>query len=163
MEYSAPDPRLARLVAASRRWRKIEHLEVTDSTNSVAAAGARSGSPAGLVVVADHQTAGRGRFGRRWEDRPGGSLLMSCLVDMPPRPTLVPLAAGLSVADVVTRAGPDPELKWPNDVLIAGRKCAGVLVEVCSPLLVVGIGVNIDWRGEVPPESWTSLAEEIHD
>ncbi len=86
---------------------------------------------------------------------------MSCLVDLPPRPTLVPLAAGLVVADVVARAGAEPELKWPNDVLIAERKCAGVLVEVCKRLLVVGIGLNTDWRGAMPPESWTSLAEEL--
>ncbi len=120
-------------------------------------------------------------------------MLMSCLVDAPLRPTLVPLAAGLAVGDTVARAGAEPELKWPNDVLISGRKCAGVLVEAPGARvpLVVGIGVNTDWRGEgrasVPlsqeggrgsgrelpsiteenaPEPggtrpWTSLAEEL--
>ncbi|MDQ4131280.1 MAG: biotin--[acetyl-CoA-carboxylase] ligase [Actinomycetota bacterium] len=146
MDDNAPATRLTRLVADSARWREIEHLEVADSTNA---------------VVADHQTAGRGRFGRRWEDRPGGSLLVSCLVDTPARPTLVPLAAGLAVADSVGSAGAEPELKWPNDVLVAGRKCAGVLVEACTHQLVIGIGVNVDWRGAVSPGSWTSLAEEL--
>lgn len=155
-----------RVVANSTRWRAVERLEVTDSTNAIVASRARAGAPPGLVVVADHQTAGRGRAGRRWEGRPGGSLLMSCLVDAPPRPTLVPLAAGLAVADVVAAAGAEPELKWPNDVLIAGRKCAGVLVEApAAPhRLVVGIGVNTDWRGEVrarAPATSTSLAEEL--
>ncbi len=161
MDDNAPDPRLLRFVADSRRWREIEHLEVAQSTNSVVAERARFGARTGLVVVADHQTAGRGRFGRRWEDRPGGSLLVSCLVDMPARPTLVPLAAGLAVADTVASAGAEPELKWPNDVLVAGRKCAGVLVEACMNHLVVGIGANVDWRGEASPGSWTSLAEVL--
>ncbi|MFN2556464.1 MAG: biotin--[acetyl-CoA-carboxylase] ligase [Nitriliruptorales bacterium] len=166
MDYIAPDARLAQLVAVSGRWREIEHLEVTESTNSVVAARARAGVPAGLVVVADHQTAGRGRFARRWEDRPGGSLLMSCLVEAPARPTLVALAAGLGVADAVARAGAEPELKWPNDVLIAGRKCAGVLIEAPAGTerLVVGIGMNTDWRGEARPGTtapWTSIAEEL--
>ncbi|MDP8928321.1 MAG: biotin--[acetyl-CoA-carboxylase] ligase [Actinomycetota bacterium] len=169
---------LARAVVRSGRWREVERLEVTDSTNAVVAARARAGAPPGLVVVADHQTAGRGRFGRRWEDRPGGSLLVSCLVGAPPRATLVPLAVGLAVADVVARAGAEPELKWPNDVLIAGRKCAGVLVEAPAPQqwLVIGIGMNTDWRSEAaagspathltdppgpPARLWTSLAEEL--
>ncbi|MDP8960823.1 MAG: biotin--[acetyl-CoA-carboxylase] ligase [Actinomycetota bacterium] len=169
---------LARAVGTSGRWREVERLEVTDSTNAVVATRARAGAPPGLVVVADHQTAGRGRFGRRWEDRPGGSLLVSCLVDAPPRPTLVPLAVGLALADVIAGAGAEPELKWPNDVLIAGRKCAGVLVEAPTPPqpLVIGIGMNTDWRSEAragspathpahPPGSpappWTSLAEEL--
>ncbi|MDQ3932499.1 MAG: biotin--[acetyl-CoA-carboxylase] ligase [Actinomycetota bacterium] len=158
--------RLARALATSSRWRDVEHFEVTDSTNAVVAARSRAGAPPGLVVVADHQTAGRGRFGRQWEDHPGGSLLVSCLVNAPPRPTLVPLAAGVAIADAVAAAGAVPELKWPNDVLIAGRKCAGVLVEAPAPpqRLVIGIGLNTDWRGEaaaISPSTWTSLAEEL--
>lgn len=157
---------MARALATSSRWRDLEHIEVTDSTNAVVAARSRAGAPPGLVIVAEHQTAGRGRLGRRWEDRPGGSLLVSCLVDAPPRPTLVPLAAGVAVADVVAGAGAVPELKWPNDILIAGRKCAGVLVEALAQpqRLVIGIGVNTDWRGEAgagSPTTWTSLAEEL--
>lgn len=146
------------------RWTSLVHLTATTSTNDVVAARARAGEPAGLVVVADRQTAGRGRLARPWEDRAGGSLLVSCLVDTSPQPPdLTPLAAGLAVADAVRAAGSAPELKWPNDVLVAGRKCAGILVEAVrrgdEVRLVIGVGVNVDWAGASPPAGGTTLAE----
>lgn len=150
------------------RWTRIEHLEQVTSTNEVAADNGRAGEPPGLVVVADHQTAGRGRHGRRWADEPGRSLMMSALVrDVFPRSSLVPLAAGLAVATAAEAVHATPELKWPNDVLVDGRKCAGVLVEAVGDLpgrLVVGIGVNVDWRGVERDEDtagWGSLAEAL--
>lgn len=160
-------------------WSRLEELEETTSTNDVVAERARAGAPAGLVVVAERQTAGRGRLGRVWEDRPGGSLLVSFLVGVPPRgQTLVPLATGLAVSDALRRRGVDAELKWPNDVLAVdrgtgeGRKVAGVLVERhddpgVGPYLVIGIGVDVDWRGADragEAAAWTSVAEELdHD
>jgi BirA family biotin operon repressor/biotin-[acetyl-CoA-carboxylase] ligase len=149
-------------------WRALEHLRETTSTNDAVAARARSGAAGGLVLVADHQTAGRGRRGRRWEDHPAGSLLASFLVGVPPRGTsLVPLATGLAVSDALRRHGVRADLKWPNDLLVGDRKCAGILVErhddpAPGPFLVLGVGIDVDWRGtdrSGEAAGWTSLAE----
>lgn len=157
-----PTTRLAPLFHPGGRWSAFEHLVETTSTNDLVAARARAGAPSGLVVMADRQRAGRGRAGRRWEDAPGGSLLVSCLVDPPPQPTLASLAAGLSVTDAASRVGVGNGLKWPNDVLVDGRKCAGVLIEVVQRRLVIGLGINVDWRGRArsgEAATWASLAE----
>jgi BirA family biotin operon repressor/biotin-[acetyl-CoA-carboxylase] ligase len=166
--------RLEAQLAGPSYWTRIEHLDETTSTNDVVGARARDGAGGGLVVVADRQTAGRGRLGRRWEDRPDGSLLVSFLVGVPPRgQTLVPLATGLAVADALRRHGVRGELKWPNDVLVTAgeppqaRKCAGILVErhddeAVGAFLVIGVGVDLDWRGTDRGgggAEWTSLAE----
>lgn len=159
-------------LAGGSCWHTLEHLAETTSTNDVAAARARDGAAAGLVVVADRQTAGRGRRGRRWEDRPGRDLLVSLLVDPPPTGTsLLPLVAGLAVADAVGREGVATVLKWPNDVLVAATeppaKCAGILAERHDlpdrgPVVVLGIGIDLDWRGVEragAASGWRSLAE----
>ena len=157
-------PRLQALLEGPAPWYRIEHLEVATSTNDVATELAEAGAAPGLVVVADRQTAGRGRAGRAWEDRPGGSLLCSCLVATPSVPTLVPLAAGLAAHHAVRRQGTRAELKWPNDVLIDGAKCGGVLVENPGDgVLVVGIGLDLDWRDHDragASADWTSVAEQ---
>lgn len=158
-------------VAASSRWTTLEHHGEVTSTNDVVRGRHGSGSATGLVVVADRQVAGRGRRGRVWEDRPGGSLLVSFALAAPVAgpATLVPLAAGLAVVDAVAARGVTARLKWPNDVLAGGtperdgRKCAGILVERHEPpergaVLVVGVGVDVDWR-DAPSAAWTSLAE----
>lgn len=163
-----PTVRLRRLLASSPRWSAVEQHEQVTSTSEVAAERAAGGAAPGLVVLADRQTAGRGRAGRRWEDRPGGSLLVSVLLTSPAAAGLVPLAAGLATRGALCAHGADAELKWPNDVLMAGRKCAGILVERHAAdegvraMLVVGIGVNVDWRDSPLPHDarWTSLAEE---
>lgn len=117
------------------------------------------GGPDGRVVVADHQTAGRGRAGRSWTDVPGAMLMFSALLrDVPiERAPLVSLAAGLAVARAI---GHDARLKWPNDVLIGGRKVCGVLGEASGDHVVVGIGVNVAHaEGDLPAElGATSLA-----
>jgi BirA family transcriptional regulator, biotin operon repressor / biotin---[acetyl-CoA-carboxylase] ligase len=153
------------IVPDESRWSRIEHLEEVGSTNAVVMERARRGEPPGLVVVADHQTAGRGRRGRTWTDEPGASLLMSALLasDLP-RPTLAPLATGLAVRDALRELGAHPTLKWPNDVLLNGAKCAGILVEsLARPArIVIGIGVNVDWRAVGGAEArWTSVAEHL--
>lgn len=167
---TAPTRDLAALLEGPSVWHTIEVLEEVGSTNDVLAERAAGAAPAGLVVVADRQTAGRGRRGRPWEDvEPHRSLLVSTLLDAPARgATLVPLAAGVAVADAIRRTGVGARLKWPNDVLAAVdgelRKCAGILVERHDRHLVVGMGVNVDWRG-VPREgertSWGSVAEAL--
>ncbi len=116
------------------------HLRVTDSTNERARVLAAQGAPHGTLVTAGAQTAGRGRQGRSWSAPAGRALLMSLVVRADA--LLLPLRAGLAVADV---AGPEARVKWPNDVLLDGRKVAGVLVEG-RPLegwAVVGIGINV--------------------
>jgi BirA family transcriptional regulator, biotin operon repressor / biotin---[acetyl-CoA-carboxylase] ligase len=115
------------------------HLREIDSTNERARALAVAGAPHGTVVTAGVQTAGRGRQGRTWTAPPGTALLLSLVVreiDL-----LLPLRAGLAVADL---AGPAARVKWPNDVLVDGRKVAGILVEARPQegWAVVGIGIN---------------------
>lgn len=158
-----PPPRIVDRITASPRWRSVEYRRVVGSTNTVVAERAAGGEEAGLVVVAERQTAGRGRRDRSWFDQPGGSLAVTALVRAPDCATLGTLAAGLAVVDAAAAQGADTALKWPNDVLTPDdRKCAGVLLETAAGgLLAVGIGINVDWRqrsAEVDP-AWGSLAE----
>jgi len=115
------------------------HLRSTTSTNQRARELATAGAPSGTVVTAGVQTAGRGRQGRTWTAPPGRALLLSVVVrDLDP---LISLRTGLAVADL---AGPTALVKWPNDVLLDGRKVAGILVEARPQerWAVIGIGVN---------------------
>jgi len=136
------------------------HLRSTDSTNVRARELATSGAPHGTLVTAGEQSAGRGRQGRTWSASPGRALLCSLLLRNPP--ALLPLIAGVAVAEAATavarseEAGfSDAKLKWPNDVLISGRKVAGILVEgrPQESWAVVGIGINVALREQdFPPE-----------
>jgi BirA family biotin operon repressor/biotin-[acetyl-CoA-carboxylase] ligase len=123
------------------------HLRTTDSTNERAKALA-AGAPHGLLVTASEQTAGHGRQGRSWTAPAGEGLLMS--VVLRDWPELLPLVAAVAVARV---AGDDARIKWPNDVLIDGRKVAGILIEgrPQEGWAVLGIGVNVAVR-DFPPE-----------
>lgn len=141
--------------ATPQRFRDVRRLAEVDSTNRYLLDEARRGAATGLVVVADHQTAGRGRLGRTWEAPAGASLLMSVLL----RPALgvvdrqlVVMAAAVAMAEAVeTATGVRPELKWPNDLLVGNRKLGGILAEASGDAVVVGIGVNVAWPA-VPPE-----------
>ena len=127
------------------------HLRATDSTNDRAKALAARGAPHGTLVTAGEQSAGRGRQGRTWSAPPGRALLMSLVLRE--RPALLPLAAAVAVADV---AGAQAQIKWPNDVLLAGGgKVAGILVEARPQegWAVLGIGLNVAVRpGDLPDE-----------
>jgi BirA family biotin operon repressor/biotin-[acetyl-CoA-carboxylase] ligase len=139
------------------RWLGCQRIELEScaSTNDEAARLARAGAKHGTVVIAHRQTGGRGRDGRVWES-PLGGLYFSAVV----RPALpvaqVPpmtLAIGIGVCEAVKTTGARAELKWPNDLLVDGRKLAGVLVEAQSQgnrleSVVVGIGINL--TGELP-------------
>lgn len=127
----------------------------------------------GLVVIARHQTGGRGRMGRRWASLPGGQLQFSLVLhpNLPPQEVpLLSLVSGLAVAraleDVLALS---PALKWPNDVLLGGGKVCGILVEGARgrggrPRLVIGIGVNCDGTpGDFPPEVRASLTTLAHE
>jgi BirA family transcriptional regulator, biotin operon repressor / biotin---[acetyl-CoA-carboxylase] ligase len=93
--------------------------------------------PIGSVVVAEHQSAGRGRLDRRWEAPPGTALLASFVL---PRHPLLSLAAGVAAAEA---CGEGMRLKWPNDLMLGGRKAGGILVEVAADRAIVGIGINL--------------------
>jgi BirA family biotin operon repressor/biotin-[acetyl-CoA-carboxylase] ligase len=116
------------------------HLRATDSTNLRARALALAGAPHGTIVTADEQTAGRGRQGRTWTAPAGRALLFSVVVRDPP--PLLPLVAAVAVADTV---GDRAEIKWPNDVLLEGRKVAGILAEgrPAEGWAVLGVGLNV--------------------
>ena len=116
---------------------RIIHLESVASTQDVA-----RDLPLGSIVVADHQSAGRGRLEHRWEAPPGTALLVSFVLH--PNP-LLSLAAGVAAAEACDQG---VRLKWPNDLLLGGRKVGGILVEATSGKAVCGIGINLSWAPE---------------
>ena len=125
--------------------------------------------PEGALVVADHQTAGRGRLGRTWEAPPGTALLCSVLLK-PPAERIAPelsLVAGVAVADTLERAlGLSVQLKWPNDVMLRRNKVAGCLAEARDGAVVLGLGVNVNQTREQLPEragSVRSLTGRAYD
>jgi BirA family biotin operon repressor/biotin-[acetyl-CoA-carboxylase] ligase len=136
-------------------WCRFEWRPVLDSTMTEAARLAAAGAPAYTVVIAGEQTAGIGRFGRHWHSEPGAGLYMTWIL----RPRLesrqlpvVTLALGAALADAVEQTSSlQPDLRWPNDLLLNGRKCAGILVQLQEGALLSGIGVNIAHR-EFPAE-----------
>jgi BirA family biotin operon repressor/biotin-[acetyl-CoA-carboxylase] ligase len=126
------------------------HLRTATSTSDRARALALAGAPHGTLVTAGEQTAGRGRQGRRWSAPAGHALLCSLVLRDPP--TLLPLAAAVAVAEV---CGADAQIKWPNDIHVAGRKVAGILAEgrPQERWAVLGIGLNVAVRlDDLPPE-----------
>jgi BirA family biotin operon repressor/biotin-[acetyl-CoA-carboxylase] ligase len=201
------------LVVPDGLWSKFDVREETGSTNADAAAAAAAGAPEGLVVVAESQTAGRGRRDRQWTSPPRAGLTVSVLLrpdctersegreGMPRLPGLtdctersegqegmprlngltdctersegregmprlhrpgvpasafgwLPLLAGVALVEAVARIGEvEAALKWPNDLLIDDRKCAGILAEVSGDAVVIGIGVNVSTRADELPET----------
>lgn len=183
--------RFAELVSASTasgrlpgNW-NLRRIESTASTNDDLVRAAASGAPDRLVLVADHQTAGRGRLDRRWEAPAGENLLVSFLFRVvPDRPhrlvQSVALAAVQACRQITRVADPDVEvtLKWPNDIVIGARKLAGILAVASSrqhevegdceggttsvfvpEFVVVGLGLNVRWA----PDGAVSLAEFVDD
>jgi BirA family biotin operon repressor/biotin-[acetyl-CoA-carboxylase] ligase len=156
-----------------RPFGSVRHeLGEVDSTQEIARRLADAGAPEGTVVVAEHQRAGRGRGGRAWLDRPGENLLFSLVL----RPALnaaatpqLALLAAVAVAEAIENATAlAPAIKWPNDVLLEGRKVAGILAEAASfgdasTHVILGIGLNVNQR-DFPPDlapRVTSLAQRI--
>lgn len=121
--------------------------ESVASTNDEVRELARMGAPDGVIVVAEQQTAGRGRRGAAWFSPPGESLAFSILVKPQEPKALWPrlaLAGGLAVAEAVESCGLQAGIKWPNDVWLGGKKTAGILVEAGADFAVVGIGLNVN-------------------
>lgn len=164
---SIPEALVASLVDGPSIVTSVQWHERCRSTNAVGVEAAAAGAAEGLLILADEQDAGRGRHGRTWAAPPGTSLLLSLVVRpvVPPASlSLLPLLTGLVLAETVARHLPDVDvsLKWPNDLLVDGRKAAGILVEGSAGAAVVGMGVNVDWRGVQRPAELaeaTSLAE----
>jgi BirA family biotin operon repressor/biotin-[acetyl-CoA-carboxylase] ligase len=154
------------VVAPGGLWQDIRVVAETGSTNSDLLAGASGGLAEGSVLLAEAQSAGRGRLGRQWVSRPGTALTFSVLL----RPAAVPpanrgwlpLLAGVALARAVrAETMVDASLKWPNDVQVNGSKLAGILAEQAGGAIVVGIGINVSsGRDELPVTGATSLALE---
>lgn len=156
----------AAVVRPGGLWSAVVCRGVTGSTNADAAAAADAGAAEGLVVVAERQSAGRGRLGRVWESPAGAGLMVSVLL-RPGVPAArlgwLPLLAGVALASAVGRlTGLPAGLKWPNDLLVRDRKCAGILAEGgAGGMVVVGLGLNVTLRAdELPRADATSLALE---
>jgi BirA family biotin operon repressor/biotin-[acetyl-CoA-carboxylase] ligase len=150
--------------------RPLEVLVEVGSTNDTAMAAGRAGAPEGLAILADRQTAGRGRRGRAWASPPGVGLYTSILL-RPAQPlaqaSLLTLAGGLAVAEAISEvADREVRLKWPNDVLVDGRKVAGILTEMASvdawvSQVVVGIGINVNHGPPDLPEELSPVATSL--
>jgi BirA family biotin operon repressor/biotin-[acetyl-CoA-carboxylase] ligase len=155
----------AGLVRPGSLWREVRAVAETGSSNADLLSAAGAGAAEGTVLVAEAQTAGRGRLGRRWASPPRAGLTFSVLLrpDGVPAARLgwLPLLAGVAAAASVRAvAAVDATLKWPNDVLVGERKLGGILAERTGSAVVVGIGINV-WqtRSDLPPDAAaTSLA-----
>jgi len=141
----------ARVVRPGGLWREVRMVAETGSTNVDLLAAARVGAAEGTVLVAEAQTAGRGRLGRRWASPPRAGLTFSVLLRPLGVPAALlgwlPLLTGVAAASaVVGAAAADVALKWPNDVLAGGVKLGGILAERAGSAIVVGVGINV-WQG----------------
>jgi BirA family transcriptional regulator, biotin operon repressor / biotin---[acetyl-CoA-carboxylase] ligase len=166
-DLSRPPLREAALTRALVRpeglWRRLRVVAETGSTNADATLAVRAGEAEGLVIIAETQTAGRGRLDRRWQAPPRSSIIFSAVVRPIPPPATwgwLPLLAGVALAEAVGRlAVVDAVLKWPNDLLVrsatdgdaAYGKAAGVLAEIVDSNVVVGVGLNVSQRDEELP------------
>jgi BirA family biotin operon repressor/biotin-[acetyl-CoA-carboxylase] ligase len=150
----------------------LDYRETVDSTNRVALRLAREGAAEGTVVLADCQTAGRGRLNRDWQSPPGCNLYLSVILRpavAPPDASQITLLTGVAVAEAIASVCPaGVGIKWPNDVRIRGRKVCGILTEMRTVggqgAVIVGIGLNVNIRkGDFDPghcDTATSLREE---
>jgi BirA family biotin operon repressor/biotin-[acetyl-CoA-carboxylase] ligase len=178
MQRSTPErppldvERLRTALAAPPTSYDVEIVDAAPSTNVLVADRARVGAPEGLVVVAEHQTAGRGRLDRTWTTPARAALTFSVLLRPPVEAAAwpwLPLLTGVAVVRALRETGsPTAALKWPNDVLLGTRKTAGLLVERVDtsdgPAAVVGIGLNVSLtRADLPVEVATSIWEEGGD
>ena len=146
------------------RW----HFPEVDSTQNIAFALAEAGANHGTIVRADYQSAGRGRQGKTWQAPTGSSLMFSVLL-RPEVPfhelgTLSILVARALADEVASRTTDPVHIKWPNDVLINGKKLSGILLQTRSnpsPVAVLGIGINLNMPPELLPETATSLSRHV--
>ena len=151
--------------------RRVVCYERVGSTNDTAAQLADAGEAEGAVVIADEQTHGRGRIGRAWLAPAQSSILMSVLLRPDARACKqIGMAVALGACDAIEQVTDlKPQLKWPNDILLNGKKCAGILVEAKTlgdeiEYAIVGMGVNVNFRAaeiEGIPRDATTIADEL--
>ncbi|WP_347440386.1 biotin--[acetyl-CoA-carboxylase] ligase [Rubritalea sp.] len=125
---------------------RFHYAQVLESSNDTAAGLIRSGAQSGTLVMAEEQTNGRGRGGNQWSCPRGQGLLFSLVLEPDFDRTQwsrLALATGVALVEVLDKFGISADIKWPNDVWISGKKCAGVLVEGCEDRVVIGVGLNI--------------------
>jgi len=156
----------ARIIAQN-----IYSLDRVGSTNALAHKYAERGQPEGTLIIAERQTAGKGRLGRSWHSPAGCGLYFSLILRPPIPPAEAPgisLIAALSIVEAIRAASKlKAQLKWPNDVLCGGRKVAGVLTELAAELdrvryVVVGIGINVNHQAEDFPPALRDKAGSLH-
>lgn len=168
--------KLAELLTTCRIGRSCEILAQVDSTNTLCRTRAREGASDGLVIAAEHQTAGRGRSGRTWHSDQCQALQFSLLL----RPALPPSRAALitqigaaAMAQAIVSAGFEPQIKWPNDLLLNGKKVCGILTEMSCELdrihwVIMGVGLNVN-QTDFPPDiegiatSLAAVSGKTHD
>lgn len=166
------DSKIRDIIAGTLIGRHIRFFNVIDSTNFYASKLAHQGMPEGTVVVADCQTSGRGRFKRVWQSPPGRNLYTSIVL----RPIVEPLdapqltlAAGVAVSDVLSRyCEKKITLKWPNDILVEGKKICGILTEMRTSgtsvdYVIVGIGINLNMRKDEIHEDFREASTSVRE
>jgi BirA family transcriptional regulator, biotin operon repressor / biotin---[acetyl-CoA-carboxylase] ligase len=160
---------LTPLLMTRELGRTIHHFESLASTNAQAFELAQDGAQHGEVVIAESQTAGKGRRGRSWVSPPGKNLAMSVVLRpeiVPARAPEVTLVAAVALADTLENAGAAPGIKWPNDVQLGTKKVAGILTELSADtervhFLVLGIGVNLNSEADDFPDDVRALATSV--
>lgn len=159
-------------LSAKRLGTRFHYFAELDSTNTRARELAESGAAEGEIVIAESQTQGRGRLGRRWESPPLSNLYLSIILrpGLPPKHApQITLAAAVALVETVGSFLPRPPvIKWPNDILIDGKKLAGILTEAacdteCVQYVILGIGLNLNYRAETMPETLRQRATSMAD
>jgi BirA family transcriptional regulator, biotin operon repressor / biotin---[acetyl-CoA-carboxylase] ligase len=151
---------IERQLETQRLGRRLQYFSELDSTNTTASELAEAGAAEGTVVIADSQRRGRGRLGRSWASPPGRNLYLSVVLRPPLPPPAAPgitVVAGLAAAETVRQYTREVGIKWPNDLVVRGRKLAGMLTEMASGdeetrFVILGIGVNLNSEpADLPP------------
>lgn len=151
---------------------EVHFLPEIDSTNDYAFKLAQDNAPEGAVVIAERQTKGRGRLNRVWQSPPGRNLYTSIILRPPVEPSVAPqitLVAGVAVAETLSLYCPGRvAIKWPNDVLIGGKKVCGILTEMKTSgkgveFVIIGIGVNINIGQEELDEAFRAMSTSIRE
>jgi BirA family biotin operon repressor/biotin-[acetyl-CoA-carboxylase] ligase len=159
-------------LSAKRLGTRFHYFTELGSTNTRARELAESGAAEGEIVIAESQTQGRGRLGRRWESPPLSNLYLSIVLrpGLPPKHApQITLAAAVALVETVGSFLPRPPvIKWPNDILIDGKKLAGILTEAacdteCVQYVILGIGLNLNYRAETMPETLRQRATSMAD
>ena len=159
-------------LSAKRLGTRFHYFTELDSTNTWARELAESGAAEGEIVIAESQTQGRGRLGRRWESPPLSNLYLSIVLrpGLPPKHApQITLAAAVALVETVGSFLPrSPVIKWPNDILVDGKKLAGILTEAACDTervqyVILGIGLNVNYRAEAMPETLHRRATSMAD